>query len=213
MSYLVNLDLRGKRAVVVGAGAVAARKIRALLAAGVEVIAVAPHACDEVRLLAEQERLSLRLGTYEVNDLDGAFLVIAASDDEALNAAISRDATERSILVNVVDRPALCTFTLPATVRRGDLTIALATEGRCPAMARALREELEDRYGEEYGAALKLMGKLRDTMIRLGWDSSTIQRVLSQLYQDGIVKKMHARSSDELAAFLKRRLGEEFPFE
>ena len=213
MSYLVNLGLRDKRAVVVGAGAVAVRKIRALLAAGAEVVVVAPAICDEVRFLAEQGRIILVSGTYEKDLLRGAFLVIAATDDEALNAAISHDASERSILVNVVDRPALCTFTLPATVRRGDLTIAVATEGRCPAMARALREELEERLGEEYGAALELMGKLRDTMIRLCWDSPKIQQALDGIYKDRLVGAVVRGDRDALLSLIRRHLGPDFPLE
>jgi precorrin-2 dehydrogenase/sirohydrochlorin ferrochelatase len=211
MSYLVNLSIEGRKALVVGAGAVALRKAQGLLEAGARVTVVAPEACEGLLALAGQGRLDLRLKTYEARDLEGAVLVLAATDDEAVNARVSADCSCLGLLVNVADRPALCTFTLPAVVRRGDLTLAVATEGRCPAFARALREELEERYGDIYGEALEFMGRLRDTMLSEGWDSARIQKVLADLYADGIVALIRSGDAQALAAFLRHHLGPGFP--
>jgi precorrin-2 dehydrogenase/sirohydrochlorin ferrochelatase len=211
MSYLVNLSIEGRKALVVGAGAVALRKAQGLLEAGARVTVVAPEACEGLLALAGQGRLDLRLKTYEARDLEGAVLVLAATDDEAVNARVSADCSCLGLLVNVADRPALCTFTLPAVVRRGDLTLAVATEGRCPAFARALREELEERYGDIYGEALEFMGRLRDTMLSEGWDSARIQKVLADLYADGIVALIRSGDAQALAVFLRHHLGPGFP--
>jgi precorrin-2 dehydrogenase/sirohydrochlorin ferrochelatase len=213
MSYLVNLCLEGRDVLVVGAGGVAARKVGGLLAAGASVRVVAPSAGEAVERLADEGRLSLLRREYVPEDVEGAFLVIAATDDEDLNAAVSADARRNGCLVNVVDRPALCTITLPAVVRRGDLTLAVATNGRCPAMARSLREELEARYGETYGEALTVMGRLRDGMLSLGWESARIQKVLAEIYADGVVEVVASHDAGALTAFLRRRLGPAFPIE
>ncbi len=210
MSYLVNLQLKDRDVLVVGAGTVAARKIAGLLAAGARVRVVAPAACEAVKRLAAQDDIEFAKREYRSGDVEHAFLVMAATDDEALNATVSADAARRGCLVNVADRPALCTVTLPAVVRRGDLTLAVATNGRCPAMARALREELEARYGNHYGQALALMGCLRDGMLSLGWDSPRIQRELAGLYAGGIVDIAGAHDTEALETFLREHLQADF---
>lgn len=185
MSYLVNLPLEGRAAVVIGGGEVAARKVHDLLAAKANVTVIAPQLCDGIVALADEKRIVAHRRPYRTGDLAGAFVAIAATDDEGLNARISEDAAAMNVLVNVVDRPALCTFTVPATVRRGDLTIAVATEGRCPALSGILREELEARYGPEYAELVSLFGELRKKMIAMGWDGQRIRQTLAGMYRAG----------------------------
>ena len=185
MSYLVNLALEGRAAVVIGGGEVAARKVQDLLAAKANVTVIAPHLCDGIVALADEKRIVAHRRPYLTGDLAGAFVAIAATDDEGLNARIAADAAAMNVLVNVVDRPALCTFTVPATVRRGDLTIAVATEGRCPALAGILREELEARYGPEYAELVSLFGEVRKKMIELGWNGRRIRETLAGIYRAG----------------------------
>jgi precorrin-2 dehydrogenase / sirohydrochlorin ferrochelatase len=211
VSYLVNLTVAQEPAIVVGAGTVALRKVLGLLGAGASVTVVAPRACEGVRALAESGRVLLAERPYEARDLKGARLAIAATNDEQVNVQVSLDARARGIPVNVVDRPKLCTFTIPATVRRGDLTLAVATEGRCPALARALREELGERYGEDYGRLVAFMGRLRDEMIHRGWGSDRIQAALSELYAKGLLLRLDPSRATDLAGFLKAELGEDFP--
>jgi precorrin-2 dehydrogenase/sirohydrochlorin ferrochelatase len=185
MSYVVNLALEGRAAVVIGGGEVAARKVRDLLAAKANVTVIAPQACNRIAALADEKRIVAHGRPYRTGDLAGAFVAIAATDDEDLNARVAGDAAAMNVLVNVVDRPALCTFTVPATVRRGDLTLAIATEGRCPALAGILREELEARYGPEYSELVSLFGQLRKKMIGLGWDGQRIRETLAGMYRAG----------------------------
>ena len=206
MSYLVNLALEGRAAVVIGGGEVAARKVQDLLAAKANVTVIAPHLCEGIVALADEKRIVAHGRPYRTGDLAGAFVAIAATDDEDLNARISGDAAAINVPVNVVDRPALCTFTVPATVRRGDLTIAVATEGRCPALAGILREELEQRYGQEYSELVGLFGELRKKMIELGWNGQRIRETLAGIYRDGAIQRIAGGDQEMLNEFL-RQLG------
>jgi precorrin-2 dehydrogenase/sirohydrochlorin ferrochelatase len=207
LGYLINLDLRGKPAVVVGGGHVAARKIADLLAAGALVKVIAPRVCDEVAGFGRSGRISMLERPFADADVGGAFVVVAATDEETVNARVSAAARNAGILVNVVDRPALCTFTLPAVVRHGDLTIAIATEGQSPGFARALREELESRYGAEYGETVALLGRLRRRMIEQGWDSNRILEATLALHKAGLVRAVGCGDPQALAALIREHLG------
>lgn len=211
MGYMVNLVLEGKAALVVGGGTVASRKVEGLLAAKARVTVVAPRACGRIAELARDKRVVLHSRPYRAGDLEGASVVIAATGDEAVNVRVAKDAAERKVPVNVVDRPALCSFTVPATVCRGDLTLAVATEGRCPALAGILREELEQRYGPEYASLVDLFGDLRARMISLGWDARRVQETLLQIYRAGVLERMGAAHRGALRDFLRPHLGPEFP--
>jgi precorrin-2 dehydrogenase/sirohydrochlorin ferrochelatase len=211
MSYPVNLPLTGRRAVVVGAGAIMKGKIVDLINGGAAVTVVAPDVSEEVRALADAGRIVLQERPYHDGDLKGAFLVVAFTGSEELNAQVSRDAQGMGILVNVVDRPLLCTFTLPAVVRRGDLTLAVATDGRCPAFSSVLRRELESRYGPEYGEVLGMFSELRNEMIARQWGSARIQEAISGLYHSGLVELVLSRRFPEIERMLRERLGDGFP--
>ena len=182
MGYIVNLVVEGREVLIVGGGEIAGRKVEDLLAAKARVTLVAPEVCERIEALAAGIQLHRR--PYQAGDIGNSFVVIAATDDEELNAAVSRDCAARNVLVNVVDRPALCTFTVPATLRRGDLTIAIATNGRCPAFASILREELEGRYGPEYGELVERFARFRRELIAQGWSGPQIRATLATIYKD-----------------------------
>jgi len=211
MGYMVNLIVEGRVAVVIGGGEVAARKVQDLLAARANVTVIAPHACGPILTLAEEERIQARLRPYMKEDLAGAFVAVAATDDEEINARIANDAAAMSVLVNVVDRPALCTFTVPATLCRGDLTFAVATGGRCPSLAGILRDELEKRYGPEYSELVSLFAELRQEMISQAWEGRRIRETLAQTYRDGVAGLMAAGERQTLNDFLRSHLGSAFP--
>jgi precorrin-2 dehydrogenase / sirohydrochlorin ferrochelatase len=202
MGYVVNLTLEGRPAVVVGGGAIAARKVEDLLAAKARVLVVAAEASPEVRSLADRGAISGEWRPYATTDLEGAFLVIAATNDEAVNAQVAADAQARNILVNVVDRPALCTFTLPAVGRRGELTFAVATDGLCPSLSGVLRDEIMERYGPEYGELVSLFGTVRKEMIALGWDSRRIKETVWEVYRAGIAQVISTGDRKRLEEFL-----------
>lgn len=211
MGYIVNLVLQGKPVVVVGGGAVGARKIEGLLAGGARITVVASDPCAKIRSLALKGLVAGRWRPYRTSDLDDAFVAVAATDDESLNARIAQDAEARNILVNVVDRPALCTFTVPAIARRGGLTFAVATDGLCPSLAGLLRQEILQRYRPEYGKLVTLFGKLRKEMIALGWGSQRIRKTLSDVYRDGVIALISAENRGRLEDFLRTKLGPDFP--
>ena len=164
--YPVFLDIADKKCVVVGGGEVAARKVKRLLDCGAKVSVVSPELHSELTALKNADRISHNACEYSIDFIDGAAMVIGATDDEKTNLLVSRDAREKGIPVNIVDDPQKCDFILPSIVERGDLVIAIGTGGKSPALARHLREELEARYGEEYEIFIRIMGSLRLQMTK-----------------------------------------------
>lgn len=153
--YLAALNLRGRRCLVAGGGAVARRKAEGLLAAGADVLVVAPEVGD-MPDGAVVERRAARLA-----DLDGAVLAVCATDDPEANAALAREARQRGVLVNVVDDPGAGDFIVPAVLRRGALQVGVSTGGASPTLARRLRDELAAQVGNEYGELADLLAGLR----------------------------------------------------
>jgi precorrin-2 dehydrogenase/sirohydrochlorin ferrochelatase len=154
--YQAGLDLRGRACLVVGAGAVAQRKVRDLVEAGADVTVIAP----ECRPMPKGVTVVRR--PFEDGDLVGVALAVAASDDRELNARVAGLARGRGVWVNVVDEPGEGDVVLPAVLRRGELRIAVSTGGASPALARRIRERLDAEFGPEWGALTRLLGALRD---------------------------------------------------
>lgn len=159
--YPAVLDIEGRRCLVVGAGSVGEEKIAGLLDTGALVKVVSIEACDRVKQWAREGRVELEMRPFKPSDLEGCFLVIAATENSATNATVFEHAEERDMLCNVVDVPSLCNFILPSIHSQGDLSIAISTSGASPAMARKVRLELASQYGNEYAQALALLGALR----------------------------------------------------
>ena len=162
--YPVNLVLAGKACLVVGGGAIAARKAEGLLAAEADVHVVAPLVSDTLRSLAVtwEER------AYQPSDLEGRWLVITATDDAAVNAAVAADAEAAGLWVNSADDPANCSFTLPAIVRRGPLQVTISTGGHSPALATWLKGHVRDEMGPEYEVLLGLLSAEREAIKAAG---------------------------------------------
>lgn len=163
----VNLVVRGRRCVVVGGGAVAGGKVQALESRGAEVTVIAPEITPEVDALASSGRVVLHRRPYSHGDLEGAFFAVCGTDDPGTNEAVWREAQERGVLVNVVDDTPHCTAVFPAIVRRGDLQIAVSTEGRSPALAVRIKQRLEREFGDEYAVLLEILGDARP--LAAGW--------------------------------------------
>ncbi len=159
MNYLpINFRLEGGRCLVVGGGNVALQKVRVLSAAGAQTVVVAPNIHPQI---TAEPGVTPRARGFEPADLDGMLLAIAATNDAQLNHRIHDLATERGVLVNVVDDPAYCQFIFPSILRRGDLAISVSTAGAGPALARLLRTDLEARYERDFGQTLELLRELR----------------------------------------------------
>jgi precorrin-2 dehydrogenase/sirohydrochlorin ferrochelatase len=156
------VGLENRRAVVIGGGKVAARKAQALLEAGGSVNAISPLFCEEFNCLAKPDaRLVMVRRQYQAGDLEGAFLVVAATDNPAVNRAVWDEGLKQGCLINVVDDPEHSNFIVPAVVQRGEVKIAVTTGGASPALARRLREQLEELIGPEYGDLAHLLAEMR----------------------------------------------------
>ena len=157
----IFLKLDGRPGLLVGAGNVALEKLNTLLTSGVRIRVIAPEARVEVRELADAGRIELVLRTFKPEDLDGNFVVIAATDDPEVNATVYRESVSRGILVNSVDDPPHCDFYFGSVVRRGDLQVAISTAGESPAVAQQLRREIDEQLPEDLGPWLTQVGRLR----------------------------------------------------
>ena len=159
--YIACLRLTGRRCVVVGGGDVGLEKVEGLLACGGEVVLIAPDATPPLRDLAEEGSIRWDQREYETSDLEGTFIAIAATNDTKVNIRVFEDAERRAMLVNVVDVPPLCNFILPAIHRTGPLAIAISTAGASPALAKRLKREIGEAYGEPYARLAELLNEAR----------------------------------------------------
>lgn len=159
--FPILVDLAERRVAVIGGGAVAERKVRALIECGARVRVVAPGLTPGLAELASEGRIAHEARGYRPGDLEGAALAFVAVDDAAVSAAAARDAKGSGVPVNVVDRPELCDFFVPSVLRRGLLAIAVSTGGASPAWARNIRRRLEGEFGEEYARLFEALARVR----------------------------------------------------
>ena len=164
--YPIFLDLRGRPCLVVGGGEIATRKIEGLLQAGASVTVVSPEVTEIIRDHADAGELRHIKRPYRHGDLGGYFLAYAATGVPEIDVLMAAEAGMAGVLLNVVDRPVLCDFIMPAVVRRGDISIAISTNGRCPGFAKRVRRELEALIGSEYGAALESVAAQREKLLQ-----------------------------------------------
>ncbi len=160
--YPIILDMRSRRAVVVGGGAVAERKILGLLEAQADVLCVAPAATPQIERLARERLIAWAERAYAPADLDGARLAFAATDDDSVNARVAAEARARGILVNDAAEAERGDFATPATVRAGSLLLTVDTAGRAPALVKQIRDELAERFDGRYARATETLGRMRD---------------------------------------------------
>ncbi|MFC1474417.1 bifunctional precorrin-2 dehydrogenase/sirohydrochlorin ferrochelatase [bacterium] len=163
--YAAFLDLKGLECLLVGGGKVAGRKAGLLLEACAAVTVVAPEAGNRISGLAKSGRLKWEKREYLDGEAADYFLIVAATNNRDLNSRVSRDALNAKRLINAVDMPELCNFYVPSLLKRGELRIALSTSGACPALARKLRKDLEDRYPESYARLVAALRSYRERII------------------------------------------------
>jgi precorrin-2 dehydrogenase/sirohydrochlorin ferrochelatase len=166
--YMACLKLKGRRCLVIGGGDVGLEKIEGLLLCDGDVHLVAPEAIPAVEQLANEGSISWERREFRDSDLDGAFLAIAATNDTEVNISVSEGAERRAMLVNVVDVPPLCNFILPAIERSGPLAIAISTAGASPALAKRMKREIGEAYGEPYARLAVILNDHR------GWAKGTL---------------------------------------
>jgi precorrin-2 dehydrogenase/sirohydrochlorin ferrochelatase len=188
------LKLSARPCLVVGAGAIAESKIASLLEAGARVRVVAPEATPQVRSWAQSGNIEWHQRPFKPADLEGVFLVVAATSSTELHERIFEEATKRGVLCNIVDVPSLCDFYYPSVVQRGALQIAISTAGQSPALAQRLRKRLEDQFGPEYEEWLTHLGDTRDKLFSSKLDPEERKRLLHE-----------AASEEAFESFLRNR--------
>ncbi len=207
--YPISLDISNEKCVVVGGGDVAERKIIRLLECGARVVLVGKTITPGLRAMKDKETIEHVPDDYREEHIEGAFLVIGATDRNDVNERIYRDSRSRGILVNVVDEPARCNFIVPAIFRRKDLLIAISTGGKSPALARKLREKMEEKYGPEYGILLDIMGNLRKKIIARGGTSAENKRIFESVLDSDILRHIREEEWDRAREIVRDLTGED----
>ncbi|MGC1676516.1 MAG: bifunctional precorrin-2 dehydrogenase/sirohydrochlorin ferrochelatase [Candidatus Binataceae bacterium] len=208
MGYLaIFLAMERRRCVVIGGGDIAARKIAQLLAAGAQVTVISPRLVRELAILAESAAITHRARRWERGDLHGFDLAFAATDDPRAHREIAAEARALGVMLNVADEPELCDFIAPAVVRRGDLQIAVSTSGASPATAARIRRELEDQFGWEYAAALKILRAARDYLLATDLDIASRGRKLAAIAASDLTDRLRAGDRAAVDLLLISHLG------
>ena len=208
--FPINLDIRGRQAVIVGGGVVAVRKSVALHACGGDITVIAPRLDSSLQQMRTAGKITHLEREYEPGDLAAAFLACAASDDPAVNRAVAEEAKALGILADIADAPRSGSFTMPAVVRRGDLLIAVSTGGASPALARRIREQLEREFGPEYGTATALLGRLREKQLTETGGSAYNKKIFNELVDHDLPSLIKNNSVAEIDTLLTKLFGPEF---
>jgi len=189
--YPIHLNLQGRRCLVVGGGTVAARKVAGLRAAGAAIVLVSPEAAPTLQTMAENGEIEWRRERYGTGHLEEVFLVMACTDHHEVNAAVTREAVERSLLVLCADDPGLGNFVSPTTIRRGDLVLTVSTGGASPTLAAVLRERLESEFGPEWAELTALIGAMRE-VIKTSPDEAGRKGAVKRALDDTLVHELLA---------------------
>lgn len=208
--YPIFLNIRDRKCMVIGGGQVALRKVKSLLECGAEVKLISPSLCPELDTLAESRTIGVIRKSYQAGDLQGAFIVIAATDSSDINSEIAKECHNIGVWVNVVDNAEESDFILPSSLHRGSLTIAVATSGRSPALSRKIRMLLEREFDEEYASMVLLIEEVRAKIKRQGikvneddWQKALDLDLILELIKQGDDEKAKATLIENLKAASK----------
>lgn len=204
--YPINLNLNGQACLVLGGGSVAERKVRRLLAEGAAVTVIAPSLTPALQALARDQQLTWQARTYQPGDESSFFLIISATDDEAVSQAVAAAAKAKGKLLNVCDVPDLCNFTLPSIVRQGDLQLTISTNGKAPALSRWLRRQLEQQFDERYDRWLAELADIRRQGQKSLPTSRDRQAFWRQALTDDVMAFVENNEIDAASALLRERL-------
>src|SRR5438270_7847384 len=197
--YPIMLDIRDRRAIVVGGDQVAAEKAAALSASGARVRVISPEFCDELLQQAENRRVTLQRKAYETGDLVGAFVVIAAINDLRLAEAIQAETQEHGQLLNIVDIPRYCSFIMPSVLRREQLTIAVSTEGASPGLAKRIRQSLEELFPPAYGTYIRLAALVRTYLRNSGISYERRDEFFSDFFASDVLRRLEQGDTEQAA--------------
>jgi len=211
--YPVNLDIRNRKCLVVGGGAVGTRKVMTLLDCGAKVTVVSTDVAEKLQELSDSDIIKLEKRPFQISDLDEMFLVMGATDNQEINREIHSEAERLGVLCNIADRPEDCNFILPAIVNRGDLIIAISTSGKSPASAKKIRKDLEKVFGTEYAEFIKLMGEIRNKLLSEDHEPEAHKHLFEQLIKRDLVEMIKEQQTGNIDSLLFEILGEGYIFD
>lgn len=206
--YPVNLDIVGKLCLVIGGGGVALRKTKSLLAAGAAIRLISPEVHPDLAALAGNNELEWFERGFAEGDLEGAFLVFAATDNSETQRLVSEEAIKNSVLLNSADDPRRSDFHVPAHFRRGKMLVTVSTGGASPALARKIRQNLEEEFVAEYESLVELFALIREKVVVQGDNSEKNSQIFRKLLDENIVELVLSGSWFELQMMLLRELPE-----
>ncbi len=205
-SYPINLNIAKKLCLVFGGGSVAVRKINNLLYCGAVVRVISPQVDKRIWAFAEAGMVEWLRRGFREGDIEGAFLVLAATDNRKVQERIIREADKMQVLTNVVDDPSACSFQVPASVRRGEFLLTVSTGGGSPALSSKIRREMEKGYGPEYGQLVSLLGKVRDLVVHDGRPQDSHKILFEKLLQLNILTHIRQENWPALQKDLEKVL-------
>jgi len=208
--YPVYIELRDQPCVVIGGGKIAEGKVYGLLAVQAKVTVIAPELSSHLNNLAEQKQITYISRKYQPGDLAGAFMVICATDQAEINHQVWQEATANHQLVNVVDDTPRCNFIAPSILRKGDLTIAISTSGKAPALAVRLKERFQRELGPEYERFLELAGELREPLARHVPDFETRKALWYELVDSEILDALARGDESSAREIISQVVGFDF---
>ena len=208
--YPILVNLQGQRAVVIGGGRVAERKIETLLDHGATVHVIARELTPKLTGYLSAGKIRHLGPDFKESHLNGAFVVFAATNETPLNRRVSEVARKRGLLVNAVDQPSDCNFIVPSILKRGDLLVSISTSGKSPSLARKIREELGGIFGKEYESLLILLGRLRQEILSRGFSSDQNRLVFQELVHSDILAHIKENELEKVGALLSKILDRPF---
>ncbi len=194
--YPISLKIKNSKCLVVGGGQVALRKVNSLLACGADLVVVSPEAVETIQIMFGQGKINYIKDIYKERYLEGCFIVVGATNCRKTNAKIFQHCQKRGLLINVVDNPEFCNFYVPAVIQRRSLQISVSTEGKCPLLAKKIKEHLSSLYPEEYGDILDILGELRQAIFMRTKDPQERSMMLSALLEREVIKSLQEGNFD-----------------
>ncbi len=211
--YPICLNIFKRKCVVVGGGDVAERKVARLLEAGADVEVVGKILTQTLETMKSEGKIRHVAADYREDFINEAFLVIGATDRDDVNEKIYLDARKKGIIVNIVDSPDRCDFTLPSVVQQGDLQIAISTGGKSPALAKKLRKNMQGNYGPEYRILLDIMGQVREKVIIRGYPYEENKKLFEALLNSKILQSIREKNWSEVRNIISDIVGEDIDLE
>ncbi|MHB8232845.1 MAG: precorrin-2 dehydrogenase/sirohydrochlorin ferrochelatase family protein [bacterium] len=208
--YPINLNIYGKKVLVIGGGAVAARKVERLVERGADITVISPEISPEIAGFAKKYKVKWIDRAYKTGDEKGAFAVFCAispgKKSIKIEEGLFKRCVKKNILINVADKPEFCTFTLPALVSRGEFDIAIFTSGLSPRLARKIREDLEKVYGEEYNTYVKILGFIRKEIKLKKYPQSKNQKLFDELINSDLFELVKDKRFSDISLFISNFL-------